>query len=55
MALQAGIHPKVVQERLGHSNISITLDTYSHVINGMDKEAAEQVAALINQRKEDQQ
>ena len=30
-ALQAGIHPKVVQERLGHSSIAITLDTYSHV------------------------
>ncbi len=29
MALQAGIHPKVVQERLGHANIGITLDTYS--------------------------
>jgi integrase len=43
MALQAGIHPKVVQERLGHANIGITLDTYSH---GLDKEAAE-VAALF--------
>jgi integrase len=30
LALQAGIHPKVVQERLGHANIGITLDTYSH-------------------------
>jgi len=47
MALQAGIHPKVVQERLGHANIGITLDTYSHVIAGLDKEAAEQVAALF--------
>jgi integrase len=46
MALQAGIHPKVVQERLGHANIGITLDTYSHVIAGLDKEAAE-VAALF--------
>jgi integrase len=47
MALQAGIHPKVVEERLGHANIGITLDTYSHVIAGLDKEAAEQVAALF--------
>ena len=32
LALQAGIHPKVVSERLGHASISITLDTYSHAI-----------------------
>ena len=31
-----GKHPKYVQERLGHASISITLDTYSHVIEGMD-------------------
>lgn len=31
MALAAGVHPKVVQERLGHANIGITLNTYSHV------------------------
>jgi integrase len=48
LALEAGIHPRVVQERLGHANISITLDTYSHVIAGLDKEAAEQVAALVS-------
>jgi integrase len=33
--LMAGKHPKYVQELLGHANISITLDTYSHVIEGM--------------------
>jgi integrase len=47
LTLQAGIHPKAVQERLGHANISITLDTYSHVIAGLHEEAAEQVAALF--------
>ena len=46
-ALQAGVHAKVVQERLGHSNISITLDTYSHVLPAMQTDAAAQVAALI--------
>src|SRR5919112_639912 len=30
--LASGVHPKVVQERLGHSSISLTLDTYSHVL-----------------------
>jgi integrase len=34
--LKAGKHPKYVQELLGHASISITLDTYSHVIEGMD-------------------
>lgn len=49
LALSSGkIHPKVVQERLGHSSISITLDRYSHVVEGMDREAAEIVAAMIN-------
>jgi integrase len=48
LALQAGVHPKVVQERLGHANIGITLDTYSHVTPAMQSDAAERVAALIN-------
>jgi integrase len=47
LALQAGIHPKIVQERLGHANISITLDTYSHVTAGLHEDAAEEVAALF--------
>lgn len=47
LALENGIHPKVVQERLGHANIGITLDTHSHVIAGLHEEAAEQVAALF--------
>lgn len=47
LALQAGVHPKVVQERLGHSDISITLQTYSHVLPGMQEEAAEQVASVL--------
>ena len=47
LALSAGVHPKVVQERLGHSYIGITLDTYSHVVQGMQAEAATRVAGLI--------
>jgi hypothetical protein len=35
--LMAGKHPKYVQELLGHASISITLDTYSHVIEAMDE------------------
>ena len=48
LALQAGIHPKIVQERLGHSTIAITLDIYSHVNPAMDADAANTVAALMN-------
>ncbi len=47
LALQAGVHPKVVSERLGHANISITLDTYSHVTPAMQEDAAETVAEFI--------
>jgi len=37
--LKQGVHPKIVSERLGHSNIGITLDTYSHVLPGMQDDA----------------
>ena len=47
LALRAGEHPKVVSEILGHANISITLDTYSHAIPAMQEEAAARVAGLI--------
>jgi integrase len=47
LALAAGVHPKVVQERLGHLSINITLDTYSHVVMGLQHDAAEKVAALL--------
>ncbi len=46
-ALAAGIPAKVVSERLGHANVSITLDTYSHVLPELDETAASTVAALI--------
>ena len=41
--LTAGIHSKVVSERLGHSNIAITMDTYSHVLPDLQAEAAQAV------------
>jgi integrase len=46
-ALAAGIAAKVVSERLGHATIAITMDTYSHVLPGLDERAAETVAQLI--------
>jgi integrase len=45
--LAANVHPKIAQERLGHSNVSITLNTYSHVVPGMQQEAAAKVDAVI--------
>ncbi|WP_206075240.1 tyrosine-type recombinase/integrase [Mesorhizobium tamadayense] len=45
--LSAGVHPKVASERLGHSSIGITLDLYSHVMPGMQADAAEAVDAAI--------
>jgi len=48
LALAAGIHPKVVQERLGHSSITMTLDLYSHAVPAMEAEAATRIAALVD-------
>jgi integrase len=47
LALPAGVHPKVVQERLGHSSVAFTLDRYSHVVPAMQEDAAETVARLV--------
>ena len=46
--LRAGVHPKVVQERLGHSSIGVTLDIYSSVLPTMQREAVERLIALID-------
>ena len=47
LALAAGIHPKVVGERLGHSSVAITLDLYSHVAPALQAEAAEKLGRVI--------
>jgi len=47
LALTAGVHIKVVSERLGHSSIAVTADIYSHVLPEMQADAAEKVANLI--------
>jgi len=47
--LQKGeVHPNVLQERLGHSQISLTMDTYSHVIPGFQEGAAEEMGAILS-------
>ena len=45
--LRQGVHPKIVQERLGHSSINTTLDTYSHVLPGLQEAAAEQFEEIL--------
>lgn len=46
-ALTSGVHLKVVSDRLGHSSISVTSDTYSDVLPQVEQDAADAVAALI--------
>jgi integrase len=47
LALQAGVHPKIVSERLGHSTVSLTLDIYSHALPSLQREAVDRLAGLI--------
>ena len=47
LSLKAGVHPKVVSERLGHASIAITLDLYSHVTPGISREAADAVESMV--------
>lgn len=48
LLLSAGVHPKIVQERLGHSAIGMTMDTYSHIMPTMQKEAAAKMQAALS-------
>jgi integrase len=45
--LKAGVHPKIVSERLGHSAVGITLDTYSHVLPSMQQDAMRLIDAAL--------
>ncbi|MGH2786438.1 MAG: tyrosine-type recombinase/integrase [Actinomycetota bacterium] len=47
LALKAGVHPKIVSERLGHSTVSLTLDIYSHALPSLQREAAARFADLV--------
>lgn len=47
LLLRQGVHPKIVSERLGHASIAITLDTYSHVVPGLQEAAAAQLDAIL--------
>jgi integrase len=48
LMLYAGVRPKVVQELLGHASVTITLDTYSHVVPDMQGEAAGKMNSMLS-------
>jgi integrase len=47
LLLVQGVHPRVVMEILGHSQISLTMNTYSHVVPALQKEAASRMDELL--------
>jgi integrase len=47
LMLKQGTHPKIVQERLGHAQVQLTLDTYSHVLPDMQSEIANRLDGLL--------
>jgi integrase len=49
LALEVGVHPKVVQEQLGHSAIAVTLDTYSHVPGPVRRDSVDKIAGLFGE------
>ncbi len=50
LMLLAGVHPKVVSEMLGHSSVAFTLDTYSHVIGGLQKSAMLKLDEMLHSK-----
>ena len=51
LMLKQGVHPKIVQERLGHATISTTLDLYSHASPGLQQAAADSFDKLLNPKR----
>ena len=47
LLLAQGLHPRIVMETLGHSQISLTMNTYSHVMPAMQREAADRMDAIL--------
>ena len=50
LLLSAGENPKVVAERLGHSSVKMTLDTYSHVLPDMQQSATDKLETMLYQK-----
>jgi hypothetical protein len=45
--IHEGVHPKRISERLGHSSIKLTMDTYGHLFDGSDRDSAEKMERLF--------
>ena len=48
LMLAANVHPKIVSERLGHASVTITMDIYSHVLPGLQRDAATSFSKLLS-------
>ena len=48
--MAAGVHPKMVQERMGHSTIAMTMDIYSHVLPSMQQEVADKIDDMFKRK-----
>ncbi len=55
LLLSLGVHPKVVQELLGHTQISMTMDIYSHVLPGMQEDAINRLHDALSKQEDDQE
>jgi len=53
LMLEAGVYPKVASERFGHSNISITMDLYTHAVPGLGADAANRLERMITGKKDE--
>ncbi|MBM3120532.1 MAG: hypothetical protein FJ006_13495 [Chloroflexi bacterium] len=49
LMLKVGIHPKIVQERLGHGSITVTMNIYSHVVSGLQELAAQHFERIFDE------
>ena len=49
LLLKQGVNPKIVQERLGHSSIKVTMDTYSHVLPDMQQQAIDALQIIFSE------
>jgi integrase len=47
LLIHEGVHPKKISERLGHSSIQLTMDTYGHLFEGSDRDSAEKMERLF--------
>ena len=54
LMLKQGVHPKIVQEGLGHATIQMTLDAYSHITPRLQQAAAENFDRLLNPNRENE-